>query len=122
MNEDIYSLFSKEGAVGRLLTGYSSIECADPALYAITEYLIKATRTENAFIRPCELDELIRYRRKKCCFRPGDVIYYAKRVNDPRILSGAADRCVTSVASLFCACDSFCVDIAAAGAESVSEI
>ena len=121
MEENINELFSPEGAIGRLLTGYVSV-AAEPRHGYLINTMIKKAGIKDGVLRPCMLDEYTFYRDKKRRFRPGDVIYAAAGPVYPRMLRLKLNKCVTSIASLYLASGSFCIDIAAAGGETAADI
>lgn len=121
MEENINELFSPEGAIGRLLTGYASV-AAEPRHGYLINTMIKKAGIKDGVLRPCMLDEYTFYRDKKRRFRPGDVIYAASGPVYPRMLRVKLNECVTSIASLYLACGAFCMDIAYAGGETIADI
>ena len=121
MEESINELFSREGAIGRLLAGYTSV-AAPPRYGYLINTMIKKADPKDGVIRPCMFDEYTFYRDKKYRFRPGDVIYAASSPVYPRMLRVKLNMCVTSIASLYLAGGSFCMDIAYAGGETIADI
>ena len=122
MTEDIRDLFSEHGDIGRLLAGFTAASFADETLYAVADRIFPHVCGKDGEIRVCRMDEYFACRDKESRFLPGDVIWRAQTVTDPKRLGVRLNRCVTSLASLCEKCAGFCVDVTPAGGDSASDI
>ena len=122
MTESIYELFSPGGAIGGFLAPFSGFDTSEQSIIKAANACFLRAAKDKAVFRPCEIDRFAFYRRKRCYFRPGDVILRAGYISDPKRLGGLTDRCVTTLAALYDSSPSFCLDIASAGGGTVADI
>ncbi len=122
MTQELYELLAPSGAVSRLYAPYGSVCFRNETLRAVAERVFQRVCSDDGVIRPCDMDEFTFCRDKFSRFYPGDIIYAVKIADDPRRLGIRLNRCVTSVAALIEKCFGFCIDVTAAGGDSVAEI